>query len=346
MTLDEITPIEQNSTVENNYRHRVVRHSILWLFGQATAESVSVGGEPTAMLPGMCSNPEPTDLSDMPLGSIDYARYLLAQAETALAVAAGVEAGLRGKLGGRAIPNMELLLRGTRMEFCVRRFDAVAMIANLPSWVDSQIYLDRHRDVVRQSGPGNPAYGEIDAATAEQLLSGRAIFSAEDALLTFGLMAAFERKPEALASLCALATSIKAGYPGAAILGSMASGNGGDSELSPIVAVYIHRLINRADLVPDDLFMAGLRFLEAAKRSNFSRILAPALENWARERWAYAIEEQRFHLRNPVASVPSIREVLASRTTGLTFLGRLHVAVEPAVKINIPQVFREMLLGL
>ncbi|MHC2313116.1 hypothetical protein ACVIHC_000162 [Bradyrhizobium diazoefficiens] len=344
--LDEIVPVDPASSIAAGYRHRVIRHSILWLFGQAADIPANVEGEPTMIVPGMCSNPEPTDLSDMPFGSADYARYLLVQAEIASGVSAGIEQGLRGHLGGREIPNMELLLRGTRMEFLARRLDAKNYIAGLPSWVDSQIYLDANRDILRQSGPENPAYGEIPPATAEQLLTERAVFSAEDALLSFGIMAALRNRPDALAALCTGEVSIPIGYPGRDILEVMADGQSHEEKLPFYAAVEIHRVAHRATLTPDELFVANVRFVQWAKKSNLQRLLSPALEAWARAAWSYAIEEQQFNLRSPVSSVPPIREVLASTDTGLGFLGRLIVSAQPAVQHRFDQTFRDFLLSL
>ena len=180
----------------------------LWLFGQATRKEVAVEGEPAVTLPGICSNPEPTDLSDMPLDSSDYTRYLLAEAEIAFGSPVGIETGLRAHLGDRAIPSMELLLRGTRVEYSMRRFDAKGLIANLPTWIDAGVYLDKHREVVQQSNPHNPTYGEIDPATPEQLRGERAIAIAMDLLLAFGILAAVKQQPAPLGALCDLSAEI------------------------------------------------------------------------------------------------------------------------------------------
>ena len=346
IALDEIAPIDPASSIAAGYRHRVIRHSVLWLFGQATDTPVSVDGEPTIMLPGICSNPEPTDLSDMPFGSGDYARYLLLQAEIASGVSAGIEQGLRTHLGGRAIPNMELLVRGTRMEFLARQLDAKGYIAALPSWVDTQIWLDANRDNVRRSDAHNPVYGEIPPATPEQLLTERAVFFAEDALLSFGIVAALQKRNDALGALCAGAGDIQQGYPGSTILRIMSEGQSRDDKLPSHTAVEIHRVAHQAALVPDDVFVACVRFVQWAKKSSLQRILTPALEAWARAAWARAIEDQQFHLRSPASSVPPIREVLCSADTGLNFLGRLIVSAEPAVRHKFDQTFRTYLLSL
>jgi hypothetical protein len=169
IALNELEPIDPHSSIAASYCHRVVRHGILWLFGQATRTEIGVDGQPSLILPGMCSNPEPTDLTELPLGSAHYARYLLAQAEIATGMSAGIEAGLRAHLGGRAIPNAEILLRNTRMDFSIQRLDAVGLIAGLPPWLDSRLYFVARQDLLRQGGPQNPVYGEIDFPSSEDL---------------------------------------------------------------------------------------------------------------------------------------------------------------------------------
>jgi len=112
------------------------------------------------------------------------------------------------------------------------------------------------------------------------------------------------------------------------------------------VAVQIHRLVHRAVLTPDELFVANVRFVQWAKKSNLQRVLIPPLEAWARAAWTHAIEEQRFNLRSPTSSVPPIREALASSDTALKFLGKLIVSAEPAVHHKFDQTFRDFLLSL
>jgi hypothetical protein len=155
----------------------------------------------------------------------------------------------------------------------------------------------------------------------EQLKTERAVLTTEDALLSFGVMAALQNRSDALADLCAGAGDIQPGYPGRKILNIMASGESSEEELPPYVAVQIHHVTHHPDLTPDELFVAGMRFLQWAKKSNLQRVLAPAIESWARARWARAIEEQRFNLRSPASSVPAIRDALASTKSGLRFLG-------------------------
>jgi hypothetical protein len=232
------------------------------------------------------------------------------------------------------------------MEFLARRLDAKSYITALPSWVDSQIWLFANWDVVQRSDSQNPVYGEIRQATPEQLLTERAVFSAEDALLSFGIMAAFQRRPDVLAALCEGRGDIPIGYPGRTILEVMAGGQSREEKLPSYAAVEIHRVAHRGTLTPDELFVACVRFAQWAKKSNLQRVLIPSLEAWARAAWECAIEEQRFNLRSPASSVPAIREVLASTCTGLSFLGRLIVSAQPAVQHSFDQTFRDFFLSL
>ncbi len=337
--LDELPALDPESSLAAAYCHRVVRHAGLWLFGQGAHENISVHGQEAVMLPGMCSNPEPTDLRDMPLGSLDYAHYLLALTEIELDVNAGIEAGLKSRLGGRAIPSMDIMLRHAGIERDMRGLNTESFLSHLPTWLDSQIYMEGHRDMVRNHGPLNPAYGEIAVASSGQLQSQYAVFASEDALLTFGIMAALARRPAVLASFCARIADNK--------LAEIMTGRGEVGErLDDYIAAEVHKVAARDDLTPDELLRAGIRFAQSAKRSNFQRFLTPVLAAWARERWTHAIEQQQFYLRNPSITVQPIKEILASPATGLSFVGKLLVAAVPAVKTRLDESFREFLLSL
>jgi hypothetical protein len=165
-------------------------------------------------------------------------------------------------------------------------------------------------------------------------------------LLAFGIMAALERQSTALTSLFTRVGECQAGDGRTEITKTMAMGESASDRLENQIALQIYKVANRADLTPDELLVAGVRFAQSAKRSSFKKLLAPALADWVRKCWAYAIEEQRFYLRNPSTAVPLIKEALTSSDVGLAFVGKLFVAIEPAVKSRFDQSFREFLLSL
>jgi hypothetical protein len=345
-TLDELVSLDVTSSIAAGYCHRVVRHGVLWLFQGGTQQQMNVDGQPAHMVPGMCSNPEPSDLKDMPLGSLDCARYLLAQIEIAMGVDAGIERGLRARLNDRSIPAMEIMLRNERLGRDIRRLDVAGFIQNLPAWVDAQVYLEAHGTEIRNQGLENPAYGEIDQITPNELQKPIVKLTVEDALLSFGIVAALKQEPVALTSLYSRVSESQTSQAGKEIAKIMATGDAANQRFEDLTAAEVHKIANRGDLTPDELFIASLRFVQAAKRSNFKKLLSSALAAWARECWAFAIAEQRFYLRNPSVTVPAIEDALAASDGDLAFVGKLLVAIQPAVNPRIDNEFREFLLSL
>jgi hypothetical protein len=118
--------------------------------------------------------------------------------------------------------------------------------------------------------------------------------------LSFGIMAALHKRPDALAALCAGEDDIQPDYPGKRILEVMANGRSREERLPSYVAVEICRLTRQGVLTPDELFVASVRLWTT--KSNLKRVLTPALEAWTRAAWTQAIAEQQFNLRNPASS--------------------------------------------
>ena len=63
--LQDLRGLDAQSTIGAAYCHRVIRYAIVWMFRDATGLDMSIDGEEPVVVPGMCSNPEPTDLSDL-----------------------------------------------------------------------------------------------------------------------------------------------------------------------------------------------------------------------------------------------------------------------------------------
>jgi len=344
--LDRLTELDPGGSVSAGYCHRVVRHTVLWLFGQGIQESLEVDGQPAVMLPGMCSNPEPTDLKDLPLASLDYARYMLAQAELELGVDAGIAAGLRVALGDRAIPAMEISLRYARICRAIRRLDVDDFLTCLPSWVDSQIYLKAHGAELRNQGPLEPVYGEIVGASEEDLKSPGGIFHTEDAIQGFGIVAALRSRPDALALLHARYNCDKREQAASQLTLALANGASTESGDRIIVARAANFLAGRAGPAPEELFVGTVRFVQAANASNFRKFLLRELTPWVRSRWHDVTQNQRFRLRNPSATVAPIEEALNGQAGGMQYLGRLILAIEPAVSSRLDRKTREFMLAL
>lgn len=345
--LNELDAIDAMKSTSAAYCRRVIGHTILWLYGQATAQRVSIEGEAFGMVPGMCSNTDPPDLSALPLASRDYLRYFLAETEVATDATSGLVLGLRARLGGRAIPTMEIPLRNAQLARAITRGDPDAFVLHLSAWVDADLHLKANNTVLMAAGPMNPAYDDIDSATFERLQSAEALLGAEDAVLAFGMFAAWAGNHAAIANLCDQWPNVlPSKFPGERILRLMVHEEINSDRLEDHIAAEIRKVSQRIDLDPDDIFVAGLRFIQGVKRSNFKRHLEQPFSKWMRERWQWALDQQRFLLRNPAQTSAAIELAAASDEADLGGAGKLLLAAEAAVRTRLDQTFRDFLGSL
>ena len=110
--VEALADINPEATLHAAYCHRVIRHTVLWTQSRITGRAVQIGGRPIAMEAGTCSNPDPLPaIRELPLGHIDVAWYMLAEAESAAGLDVGITATLDDRLAQGPIPVMEVNLR-------------------------------------------------------------------------------------------------------------------------------------------------------------------------------------------------------------------------------------------
>jgi hypothetical protein len=344
--LDELSHLDPTNSRKAGYCHRVVRHAVLWLFSQSTHRPLMVDDEPPALLPGMCSNPEPPDVKDMPVGALDYAYYLLAQADISLGGTAGMQTRLRARLGARGIPAMECILAHSRIESALRHQNVDAFIEQLPGWVDAQIYLHANGARRSQLEMVEPSYGEVRRATANELTNPPAVMAVEDALLSFASVAAVTDRGDLIDTACSRIRNTPFANVACHVASVMSDGKTPGARLEDHAASSIHRVASQDGLTPRDLFLTAIRLVEYAKHSNFGDVVRPSIARWVRSTWSKVIVEQRFLLRRAAATVPDIERALAEATDDLASAGQLLLAAAPAVGVNLAEELRAELKAL
>ncbi len=167
--VSQLSAVDPKSSIKAAYCHRVIRHAAFCVSVLTTNKQRWLSDLQLGIVPGMCSNPEPADLSDLPFGHIAIVWYLLAEAEIAGGVDAGIAASVSDRLGGKRIANLDVNLREARIGRAIRECSVDDLIAALDDWVASCIYLQELGDKFKEFTYESPVFGEICKPTLEQL---------------------------------------------------------------------------------------------------------------------------------------------------------------------------------
>lgn len=344
--LEGLSQFNPAASIAAEYLHRVVRHAVLCVNLRVTGKKSLLPEQEGAIAPGMCSNPEPSDLSDMPLGHIDIAWYLLAEAELAGDAGSEIADSMRSRLGGKAIPSMETNLRAARVEAAIKASDAHRLMASVSSWVEGLFYIQSLGQNFRNFSPLDPTYGEIEAAPPDKFAEPNGQRLLANALFGFGIAASLNGRPEAVQALY-VAISEQSYSPELTRLAGVMAGAVEPNVANEAVEFAINQVATRAsELQPDDVFVAALNMIQFIARSTLDTTLSPLLAHWLRERWTHAVEQQAFLLRNPTTNIPAIKQVLAMPEYTLQYCAHFLATVAPAAKTRLAEEFRTYLTNL
>jgi tetratricopeptide (TPR) repeat protein len=345
--LEGLSQFDPTNSLKAGYLHKVIRHAVLCVNLRVTGKQALVPEQDAAIAPGMCSNPEPSDLSDMPLGHIAVAWYLLAEVEIAGDAGTSIADAMRNRLGGKLIAMMETNLRAARIAISIKRSDVQRFLGSLEGWVEGLFYIQNLGQSFRNFSPLNPPYGEIALALPEQFAGLEGQRHLANALFAFGIAASLQNRPETLQQLNAAITEKHYSSELNRLAGIMAGAIEAKGQPEEAVEVAINQVATRAsDLQPDEVFVAALHMIQFIASSTLSTVLSPLLADWLRERWAHAIEEQTFLLRNPATNIPAISQVLAMQENTLQYCAHFLATVAPAAKTRLAESFRTYLTNL
>lgn len=350
LAVSELRDLIPDATLRTAYCHRVIRHAALWAKSCFGERDIMVDGKPVGMLPGACSNPEPLEaIRELPLGPIDFAFYMLAEAEIDANVDAGICASLRSQLVNGPIQFSEITLRDHYITRDIREFDTVRFVEHLMPFVEAMAFAKSGGAAVTQKWDVfNPPRGEIPTLAA----SGSKITQIEpiatDAVLAFCTSAALLGKPSAIDTLeGALVTKFGKDFLGSHVFACFLSSNTSKpADLNQTIAKFIAILRTGSHIEPRNIWEIGLRFYEKAGQSNFKRILVPRIAAWLRNEWTRIIKQESFRLANPIRTVPAIEATLSQIGNNEGFLARLVLETSDAVNVNLSADYRSHLMSV
>jgi hypothetical protein len=340
IVLRELRALDPGSSLQAAYVHRVVRHAILWLQMETGHREYAPENRPV-LPPGACSNPDPSEqIRNLPLGNIDLAWYLLAQAEQALGLHPEVDNQLHEELAGGPATMLEISRAHRRLERAIADSDAQAFVERLPSYLGAMTTLAQRRSELMASSLSDPLRGlppPIDPAGA---LPDQARAVVRDSLIAFGIAAVVCGQPAALASL---ADAFPKDWAGFEITAAM-SGNG---ELQGPDAPLLNQLSEAASgrlANPAVALALTMRIIMFARGSDFRPLLEEPAARWVERTWAVIVDEQKFRLILPQIYAAVLKEELDRAEPSLDWAARFAIAAVPATGLNVGEGVREALL--
>ncbi len=338
-SLMRLRGLDAGSGLRAAYVHRLTRHVVLWIFGEATKMDVRVGDGPAAVIAGMGSNPEPqADIADLPLGELDIAWYLLAIAELTLGVDAGIDANMAHRLAGPPIAGQEPSLATARVTSAIWKGDALGFAGLLPRFVATRAYVAAHHAEMLADDLTSPRRQDIAPLPLHEVFSAAWIEPVTLAIAAFGLLAALEGRREDLVGLAdALLPSMPPDHPAVDRLARMLGPAPSDPQMIRGSADVASIILEGAETNPVDLAFMSVRLIETIDRSDFGPVLTKPASNWLARAWSRSVEQQLFLYRNPAISVPPIREAIGSSRGDLASMARIVRTSLGAVRVQVPQ---------
>lgn len=345
--IEALAGINPDTSLCSAYCHHAIRHAILWTQSHIEGRNVEIAGKPILMEAGACSNPDPLPaVRDRPLGTIDVAWYMLAQTETAAGLDVGITARLSDRLAQGPIPVMEISLRMELIQKDIINLDAGRFSMRLTTYVEAATYLHKERDRLRNNfDPLAPKRGQIPELDITTPFDPVPKQSATDAILAFGMRAAFSERPNAIMELKkALKVEFSEDFPGKKVFDYW--DNNRTTSLLPLdqtIIDTIKTLFQNNYIVPLEFWKAGLRLFEKINQSTFRGPLTSYLAEWQRAGWKRIKTAEAFHLTMPFQTVPAIDAVLAMPEDDRSFVAKLLLVTSEAVGTSLGQELRDSL---
>lgn len=347
-TLSNLAKIDPASSLRAFYCHQVVRHTILW--ARARMDGDTEFGAPATVEPGCCSNPEPPEaIAERRLAPFDFAWYLLALSELASGEPIGIAETLQERLTGPPIPIMEFMLRMARLRHAIVHMRANNFARDLWSYVEVEALQANQKERMATQDIFNPIREEIPQISRKNLADPALSAIAKDAVIAYAIAAGCRLRAERLVDLqTALDLEFGSEVPAEELVARAVSPAAPSPATSfdeaLIDAIKLFR--NGVNPAPQDCFMAGLRFFQQARVSNFKGFLLPLIGASQRKLWGKIAASERFRLSRPLQTVPAVEAALADPKDDESFFATLFLATSDAVGMTIPNELRSILKEL
>ena len=332
-----LAKLEPDANLQAAHCHRLIRHAILWLKAKIEGQDILIAGQPIAIEPGACSNPEPAPaIEHHPLGHVDFAWYMLAEIELAGCLDVGIREVVEQFGAQGYIPVREYMFRVEVLGAAISAQDHTDFVLNFSDYLASGTYCMVNREALQRSSsvvepekvdiPALPHGGPYDLVTEQ---------SARHAILAYGVRSLLVERggDDAISHLRdGLRREFGDVHPGSSLfdnLDPITTTRG--SDLFDRELVSILRRFQTKHPPPDLIFLTGVRLETWIEFSLFKSVLVPHLKPWLTANWERIFQTQRFLLHSPATTTPPIVEALRCELEGEMFAAALSLVAVPAV---------------
>lgn len=324
--------------------HLFVKHLILWM--QNRHEPLLVDGEAPFYPPGTASNPDPkAELANMPVIPLAPAWMLLARIALRAGVPVDEVIAWPGLIAARGDANLDAMVRFDLLDHAIASGNLEDFKRFLVPAVESFVHIEQVRASGDTFDPRITTSAFIPSLSAGALMEGQP----RDYLRDAGIA-------QAVGAIGASDGGSNYHFP---VHGALVAAAGYDplpewaglatndpNDLRQIVARAIAAVSGPDALRVEQLFVAHMRLLEWASRSNHQRVVLPALARRVRADWKEILAERRALLKMPTLNAPAIETALASGGEDGAFVARVLLAAEHAVSLNLADDMRGFLISV
>jgi len=241
-------------------------------------------------------------------------------------------------------PMSDVKSRKEQMNAAIVGLDPVLFTAHLNGWLEATAFLRSQAEAAKNGAPPPSAIPQLSNDDyAQPAISA----VADDAVFAFCIVAALNADKDAAEKLEGLLSErFGTSFPGAKAMDCCRRGVETGDALDQTVGLFIKDMLAEKAFDPRDIWNAGLRLLEKARKSNFVQELIAVLAKWHRDRWTQIITQQLFNLTRPRAMVPPIEEVLSDNRNDQCFIACLLIAATGAVDLELDETYRTHLQAL
>jgi hypothetical protein len=233
------------------------------------------------------------------------------------------------------------------MNAAILQLEPASFAEHLTGWLEATAYLRARSEASSAKDPIAALGGAIPSFSSADLEKPQIRAVADDAVFAFCIAAALGADGAAAEKLDVLLTErFGTKFPGAEALACCRRGVETGDGLDDKVGAIVKDMLEGKAFDPRDVWNAGLRLLEKARKSNFVQELITVLAKWHRDRWGQIITQQLFNLTRPRVTVPPIEEVLSDNRNDQCFIACLLIASTGAVDLELDDAYRAHLQGL